>query len=277
MTVRSCTSKLNAVPPQDAFIPGIFSVVLLCVAGGTWLGNAPNRRRRKRIQDTPTSPIANASGGGPVEIYGRLAPSEHGLIVAPFSGKPAVFVRVIVEEYRSNGKSGHWATIVNESDSRDFFVDDGSGEYARVYVQGATFELNATVVGKSGTFNDAPPHLEAFLRSRGRASTTSLFGFNKSMRYSEELIVPGDSLYALGPSRRDAGPPTSAGYRTAQSSQLALFAQQGEAHELLLTNLSEAQLLAKLNSGIVATIVFLVLGGVLGTVAFGVIVAGAFG
>ena len=263
------------VPPQAFLVPGFFSFLLLLLGGGKLLGTARNQRRRKRIKQTPTCPVSRAPGGSRVEIYGQLTASEQGLIVAPFSGRQAVYIRVVVDEYRQQGKHGYWATIVNESDARDFFVDDGSGEPARVYVQGASFELNAQLVAKSGTFSNAPQHLEQFLKSRGKAST-GIFGFNKSMRYSEEVLVPGDSLYALGPSRRDAGPSTGSAFRTSQSSQLALFAHQGEENELLLTNLSEAQLLAKLNHGFVKSLVLLAIGGVIGLFALTMLVATFF-
>lgn len=234
----------------------IVGVILLVVGLAVLAGNRRNFRRRQRILNTPTSPIAQAPGNGPVEIKGRIVPGEQGLLQTPFSGRHAVWCRVTVLEHRSSGKNSYWATILKETDQRDFFVDDGSGQVAKILPQGAEVILDAQNVASSGTFNDAAPHLLAFLSSRGH-STQSFLGFNKSMRYEEEILTPNDPVYALGPSRREAGPPVHDGYRMAPSSQLILGAGQGEAHELLLTNKSEEQLVSRLLWGFVAGLVCL--------------------
>ncbi len=95
-------------------------------------------------------PLRLQTGKVRVEIYGHLVPSEQGFIVAPLSGRQVLYVRAIVEERRGVGNNKHWKTIVDEFDARDFFVNDGSGEDARVNVQGAAYELNAERVSSSG-------------------------------------------------------------------------------------------------------------------------------
>ena len=227
---------------------GIIFVVGVIVA----LTNLKNWKRRQRIIATPTSPIAQAPGNALVEIKGRIQPSEQGLVQTPFSGRQAVWCRVTVQELRRSGKSSYWHTLLTEVDGRVFAVDDGTG-LARVMAQGAEVILDKQSVGSSGTFNDAAPHLEAFLMSRGLKSTSWL-GFNKSMRYEEELLSPGDVLYALGPSRREPGPPMNDGYRMVPSSQLVMF-HAGPTGELLLTNKSEDQLTSKLATGFIVGLV----------------------
>ncbi|HVH47609.1 MAG TPA: hypothetical protein VM925_34975, partial [Labilithrix sp.] len=195
---------------------------------------------------------------------------EQGLLQAPFSGRHAVWCRITVQELRRSGKSSYWHTILTEVDGRLFLVDDGSGQLARVIPMGANVLLDKQNVASSGTFNDAAPHLEAFLQSRGLKST-SWIGFNKSMRYEEELLVPQDALYALGPSRREPGPPVHDGYRMVPGSQLVMFQGMGPDGELLLTNKTEAQLTSKLLTGFV---VGLVLGGIGMLLAFGGLIVG---
>ena len=112
---------------------------------------------------TPTSAIAQAPGNAPVEIKGRIVPGEQGVLQTPFSGRHAVWCRVSVLEYRSSGRSGHWVTILREVDQREFFVDDGSGQMAKIIPAGAEVILDQQQIASSGTFNDAPPHLQAFL------------------------------------------------------------------------------------------------------------------
>lgn len=243
---------------------GIVFVIGVIIA----LVNLKNWKRRQRIIATPTSPIAQAPGNALVEIKGRIAPSEQGLLQTPFSGRHAVWCRVIVQELRSSGRNSYWHTLLTEVDGRVFMVDDGSGQMGRIMPQGAEVILDAHNIASSGTFNDAAPHLEQFLQMRGLKSTSWL-GFNKSMRYSEEVLAPGDNLYALGPSRRDAGPPVHDGYRMVPGSQLVMFHGMGPQGELLLTNKTEQQLTSKLATGFIVGLVLLglgLLGGLVGVV-----------
>ncbi len=231
----------------------VIVIGLMLLLGGivVLLSNIGNMKRRARIIATPTSAVAHASGNGAVEIKGRIVPSDQGVIHAPFSGRHAVVVRVTVEEQRSNGKNTYWHTLFCETDSRLFFIDDGSGQAARVVPSNANVILDKQQIANSGTFKDAPPHLVEFLASRGQ-KTTSWLGFNKSMRYQEEVLAAGDPIYAIGPSRRDAGPPVNEGYRVAPSSELVLFhAGKGDG-ELIITNKTEEELVSKLYWGFVA-------------------------
>lgn len=243
--------------PMQGFI--VIAGILLVIGVIVTLTNLKNWKRRQRIIKTPTSPIIQAPGNGLVEIKGRIMPSEQGVLQTPFSGRQAVWCRITVQELRSSGRSSYWHTLLTEVDGRMFMVDDGSGQAARILPQGAEVILDAHNIASSGTFNDAAPHLEAFLQSRGLKSTSWL-GFNKSMRYSEEVLGPGDNLYALGPSRRDPGPPVNDGYRMMPSSQLVMFHAMGPDGELLLTNKTEEQLTSKLATGFIVGLVMVAIG-----------------
>jgi hypothetical protein len=248
----------------------IFGGILFIIGVIVTITNLKNYKRRQRIIATPTTPIAQAPGNTVVEIKGRVQPSEQGVVQTPFSGRHAVWCRVTVQELRRSGRSSYWHTILAEIDARPFMVDDGSGQQARVMPNGANVILDKQNVASSGTFNDAAPHLEAFLQSRGLKSTSWL-GFNKSMRYEEEVLAPGDPLYALGPSRREAGPPVHDGYRMVPGSQLVMFHGMGPEGELLLTNKSESELTNKLLTGFV---VGLVMGGIGLLLSVGGLIAG---
>lgn len=219
--------------------------VVFLIGGIIALVNIKNMKRRSRIMATPTSPIAQAAGNGPVEIKGRIVPGDQGVVQAPFSGRQGVWVKIQVQEYRSSGRSGYWATLLDEIDHRPFFVDDGSGQMARVEANGANVILDTHTVASSGMFSDAQPHIQAFLAQRG-LSTTSWIGLNKRMRFSEQVLVPNGPLYALGPSRRDPGPPVHDGYRMSPGSQLVMYALHGDIGELILTDRTEEQLVSKL-------------------------------
>jgi hypothetical protein len=107
------------------------------------LSNLNNLARRKRILATPTSPVRQAMGGR-VEIKGHIAPSEDGLVVAPFSGREVVWARVTVERI-TGGTSSSSSVVLSKVDSRPFFVDDDSGEVARILPQGANVVVDKAV------------------------------------------------------------------------------------------------------------------------------------
>jgi hypothetical protein len=147
-------------------------------------------------------------------ICGRIGQLDR-LLTGPLTGRPCVFYRCLVQEYRSSGKSGHWHTIIEEHDSVDFLVEDRSG-VARVEVSGAEPALVLDAHFRSGTFNDARPELEAYLARYGERSTGRL-GFNKSIRYREGVLEPGETVAAMGKARLelDSSPDTARrGYRS---------------------------------------------------------------
>jgi hypothetical protein len=210
-----------------------------------------SRRLRKRILRTPTSPITQAPGGCLVEIQGCVLPSELGIIRAPFSGRPAVWAHIRAEQERPEGNSYEWHTIIDETTSVPFLVDDGSGECARVIPQDADVHVGEQCVATSGTHKEPPPHVQEFLRERGLTFRRPLdfagVRPNTPMRFHEQVLAPGDRLYAIGPSRRAPGPPVAAGYRSQTSTVLFLSAGDGPKGELILTTGTEEELLSSLN------------------------------
>lgn len=156
--------------------------------------------RLKVVKDTPTTPASQVLSGF-VEVRGNVEAEQ--TVISPFNQVPAVLCNWKVEEYRKRGKNSSWVTVLSGAEIRDFWIRDDSGR-VRVKMVGAetkpTLYLSAAKNLKSGTFADAAPHVEQFLQAHGRSSQGWVF--NKSMRYSEELIMPGEPIYGLGFARR---------------------------------------------------------------------------
>ena len=202
--------------------------------------------RRRRLRATPTSPISQATGGR-AAIRGHIEAGEEGLVEAPFSGRQAVWVRATVEQYSAGGanSAGTRTTLASETASHPFSADDNSGETARILPDRAEVILDKQEVADSGHFHDLPPRLDAFLAAHD-LSTKGLFGLNKRLLFNEELLAPGDALYALGPSRREPAQPVSDDSGFAHPGQLVMYAGAGADGELILTNKAERQLVSRL-------------------------------
>jgi hypothetical protein len=146
------------------------------------------------------------------KIHGTLRYLDEPL-KAPLSGRLCAYYEVLVEEYRSNGKSGSWHEIICERQSQDFLVEDETG-MARVTMQGAEVAVVKDSHRASGTFKAATPDLEAFLARHGRSSKGWLF--NKSLRYKEGVLAAGELVAVCGLGTREPDPDPRAatgGYR----------------------------------------------------------------
>ena len=206
---------------------GIFSLVAL--GGGIFaIKNLNGWKRQKRIFQMQALPIVHAAGNEPVKVLGRVLPSEQGVVQTPISGRQAVWYRLTVCSVHNSRYSYREDTVLTEADGRAFLLDDGSGQRARVFPRGANIDLDSSIVAVGGTdCHYTTPQVEAFIRTRGLTSSSIL-------RFQEEVIAPGDPLFALGPARRN--PPIDARYHMAPTSELVLFHGDGPEGALVLTN-----------------------------------------
>jgi hypothetical protein len=190
-------------------------------------------QRLSRITETPTTHARDVTSGF-VEVKGVVEAAQ--VVTSPFYAVPAVYVRWCVEEYRRRGKSSSWVTVLQGVECKDFWIRDDSGR-VRVPVAGLSpvLYLAGKNTTSSGTFRSAPEHIEQFLARHGRSS--SGWVFNKSMRYTEECIQPGEHIYALGWARRDGNEPA---FTQAPDSS--------ERGELILANLTEEELAHRIGS-----------------------------
>ena len=156
-----------------------------------------NLHRARLIEDTPTSRIRSAHQGY-VELIGEAANMKGEPIMAPLTGLPCCWWRYRVDRKRDKG----WQVVQSGTSESLFLLRDETGECiidpdgAQVTPSGKTiwYGPNATP--------GAPPDLGTGSQQRqsrlfGMAvSVTTTFG--SDYRYSEETIIPGDPLYAIG-------------------------------------------------------------------------------
>jgi hypothetical protein len=172
----------------------------------------------RRLRGSSCTPIHDAQGGV-VAIRGRVLPSDMGLFVAPADGQEAVWARVVVSDFMMEFSD----RILSETASRDFLIDDGSGEHAYIVARRARVLLNGTSARGIENFS---PSLRALLEARGAKQIGS------ATTVTEFVLKPGDEVIAIGPSER--APVAGERGTSAPTSQLILGRGNRRGSELLL-------------------------------------------
>lgn len=145
------------------------------------------------MKDIPLSTI-RAMAQGLVEINGETV--ELNLLQTPMTNKSCVYYECRVEQLVSSGKSSHWETIQKESSSfKPFSIRDETAT-TMVYPDGAVILIPNEFQQQTGTFQRATPELEQYLQSRNIREKS--FIFEKTLRFTERCIFPGERLFVMG-------------------------------------------------------------------------------
>jgi hypothetical protein len=180
------------------------------------------KRYQKHIETIQNTPQTTA---------GRLEPGLHKVIgtavaldqpiISPLSQKECVFYHFRVEQLvtsqqgerrNRNGLKKHvtmtstWQTVINDKRAVRCGLQDETG-MAQVDLLGAEMVLKTDTPKQSNVFNSCPPELQETLKRNYEFSTTGLM-LNKSLRYTEMVIRPGDPIYVLGDVEVKDGQPT---------------------------------------------------------------------
>lgn len=137
-----------------------FAPLLACFSFGAWL---MLQRRYRLTADTPTSTIASAVQGF-VELRGTAAAHPGAPLFSPLRGLPCVWYHYHVQEKRGD----KWETVRRERSDATFLLRDDSGECI------------------------VDPDLAEIMSQR---TEVKLIG---DIRQTENLLLAGDRLYALG-------------------------------------------------------------------------------
>jgi hypothetical protein len=153
--------------------------------------------RARLIEDTPTSRIRSAPQGY-VELIGEADMMRGEPVISPLSATPCCWWRYKVD--RKNDKG--WRNIRSEKSSALFLIRDPTGECV-IDPEGASITPSERSIwyGPNATPSAGP--------DRGVGTSYSKFNrfglqisinttFDGDFRYTEELIMPGDPLYAIG-------------------------------------------------------------------------------
>lgn len=164
-----------AVNPPPVLL--LVALALTVMAAGAY-GALHYGRRAWRLADTPIARIRSAPQGY-VELYGCARLMAGPPILAPLSALPCAWYRYQLEE-RTLGN--RWQTVDSgESDSL-FLIDDGTGRCV-INPQGADF---------------IKIRHDCWYGSASGARTHALWGIGAAYRYTEQRLMPGEELHAIG-------------------------------------------------------------------------------
>ena len=173
----------------------MLGVLVLVAAIGFYLGFRRLWLARV-IEDAPTARVRSAPQGY-VELVGEARAMAGEPIVAPLSKTPCCWYRYAIESKRGS----EWRIVRKETSDGLFLVADETGECV-VDPDGA----EVTPGAKRVWYGDGDEPITVVMPPRGAEGIQlgpvvlrrSGAMFTSSHRYTEELIVPGDPLYALG-------------------------------------------------------------------------------
>ncbi|MDY0301048.1 MAG: GIDE domain-containing protein [Trichlorobacter sp.] len=156
------------------------------LAGGWWFVRC--QRQARFMLDTPTSKIRSAAQGY-VELYGILQ-KYHAPLVAPLTGLPCVWWSYRIEERESSGgRKSHWRTIEQKTSNAPLLLDDNTGQCLIAPAGAKVMAVRRQVWHGDSCYPlaDTPVH-----RFSGLILGQSRY------RYTEERLLEGDFLYAIG-------------------------------------------------------------------------------
>lgn len=153
---------------------------------------------KRQLKKMPVRPLGSVAEGETARITGKAVLVGEPLI-APLSGRECCHYHVLIEQKVSTGKSSYWKTIVEEEKGTDYLVED-DGSHACLDAKEPMTYLVQDRSYKSGLFNDATEKLSDYMRLHG-IDTEDMLGLNKTLRYYEGIIEPGESVTALGKGR----------------------------------------------------------------------------
>jgi hypothetical protein len=191
----------------------IFGIAYAIVAllGAGWLIRTGIRRWRQRtlVKNTPTE-TAQSLSVGPSEIKGKAVTEDLEPVSAPFSDENCVVAEYEVEEYDDDDDGGgSWKTVERGVVHTPFYVDDGTGSVLVRPDDEATYDLEpedgTTTYVDSSERGTAP--VREFVEREGIGFPSDRAGKENDRRYSQNLILPGESVYVFGTaSPRDDAP-----------------------------------------------------------------------
>ncbi len=176
-------------PPDDFWI---WTIGLLIAAIAGFYLAYKNVHNKRIIEDTPTSKIRSAAQGY-LELVGHGHLMDGQPIISPLTGSTCTWFEYKVEERRQSGKNSEWKTIRKEISDGLFLIKDETGQCI-IDPEGA----NVTVSRKDVWYGGSATPTRGPSKTGKKSKFLSGIVVGNKFRYTEKLLHPGESLYAIG-------------------------------------------------------------------------------
>ncbi|WP_374958438.1 hypothetical protein [Gilvibacter sp.] len=217
---------------EDLAIPLIFIAIVLTSLGVGYFFSKKNKILRE-LKKSPSKPINTVKEKEYVRLHGVVEPVDEPMI-APLSKRPCVYYHIIVE--RKGDKS--WHTVINDLKYSDFYLASG-GEKARISAhdkRALMFHLVVDHNKRSGWSSEPSAAMTSYLKSQGYDGKTWFFNTNKTLRYKEAVLEPGEQVVVKGIGRWKRLEQPIAGYNYSRLLELSGNFRQ----RLIVTDLPKA-------------------------------------
>ena len=171
---------LSGLSPAGA--PGQVLAFALVLGAGGVAQFFRHQHRRRVMEDMPTARIRSASQGY-VELIGQALPPDAPLF-SPISRTPCCWYRFKIEK-RDRDSNRNWSVEQQGVSTTQFWLDDDT---ARCIIDPEGAEVHA-LTRRTWTGTTAQ-----LIPGTSEVMTTG----DNDHRYTEQLILPGQTLYALG-------------------------------------------------------------------------------
>lgn len=163
-------------------------------------------KTKRVIENIPTSKISTGAVGSNVEIKGQIDEKVQTAYPAPLSGEPCLFFSIEIQEEVKTEKSSHWKTVDQFFSHDGFYLQDGSGARAMIYVEGAEIKRSSIpkkLQTRSNQLDELPASLVSVLTENKEKLKkfklkNSSWLFSKKIRFLEWCFYSHDQIYVLG-------------------------------------------------------------------------------
>lgn len=127
-------------------------------------------------------------------------------VEAPVSGASCLFYSIEIQQEVDTDKGSYWKTLDQFYSHDGFYLEDGSGARAMVYVKGAKIKHNISskkLYSRSNELEDLPASLTSALTQNKNKLynfklNNSSWLFSKELRFLEWCFYSYDQIYVLG-------------------------------------------------------------------------------
>lgn len=151
--------------PMDEDIGRIilFLIFILITSIATFISGFKELKRQQVSESLPTSQVSSMAMGL-VELKGKAKPIERK--ESPITGKKCSGYQLIVEQYVSSGRSGHWQVISKTNELPVFYLEDETGKVP-IDPEGAEMLIDPEFRQKTKDLRELPEPAQDFLREGG--------------------------------------------------------------------------------------------------------------